>query len=747
MQDTEINKIEDARLLGIIDKISTKDKSFEEYKKELEKAIQRAEKIGMNACGRSAMADYAPIQMPTDEILRETFSYSSQEDHIIDSSVSLLQDRERSVNNERKPVQKDWEINEIGQNIADGPGLTVLDGGPGAGKSYSLGKAVDVMQVPVICLGSTASAAAGLYKDMNDAQSDKDKEEEKNKKRIQNGEQPKDIAPKVDILGGLTVDQLLQNEPLEDSELQARKKQVLEILGKEPKPCVMVDEAGLLGHEQMEKLLKFAEENGTKLILAGDCQQIPEGNGQPFKMIVESVKGTPAYVNAPYVFRQSVFSEKAITSGIYHGLSSGDDKSINKEIATEFLEAAYTIKGGPAKPPKNGELSFQDYLNTDKFKDMPGDTPVQKYVAYLEENKTSLLEAGTGNILKNYEAHAEYESACKALEEAKKAREKALEEGKTDLPPLPKVPEKPKEEKPSYDSYMCAVLAAQQMGVQAYCELNNGAKKEPPENVYADVAADFADHYLESVTNGFNARKRDALGKGKDLNELKPEYADGMLAITATTDEAEKLNAAIRAKMIEQGKLPEKEPVIINGDRKLLSQAEIEAAQKDGQKIEYAYALDVKTTQGMSQNGKVTFVVRGDTMNQMHGGEILVGATRHKGNFEIKMDEAASKRKDEFYKASTQQYASRRIIHNENQPAIRNAAMKREQPAKAQEPKKKGLQDKIGAHQTAKTEEPKKKGLQNNISAHQTAKAKDPKNSPEKGNQAVIRQISGGKSH
>ena len=196
MQDTEINKIEDARLLGIIDKIPAKDfKNFEDYKKELENAIQRAEMIGMNAYGALAMADYAPIQMPTDEILRETFSYSSQEDHIIDSSVSLLQDRERSVNNERKPVQKDWEINEIGQNIADGPGLTVLDGGPGAGKSFSLSKAVDVMQVPVICLGSTASAAAGLKKDMQDA------------------ERPEAIASDIKILGGLTVDQLLQKTP------------------------------------------------------------------------------------------------------------------------------------------------------------------------------------------------------------------------------------------------------------------------------------------------------------------------------------------------------------------------------------------------------------------------------------------------------------------------------------------------------------------------------------------------------
>ena len=76
----------------------------------------------------------------------------------------------------------------------------------------------------------------------------------------------------------------------------------------------------------------------------------------------------------------------------------------------------------------------------------------------------------------------------------------------------------------------------------------------------------------------------------------------------------------------------------------------------------------------MSQVGKVTFVVRGDTMDKMHGGEILVGATRHKGEFEIKMDEGASKNKEGFYNASTQQYASARIVNEAFQPKLYKAA-------------------------------------------------------------------------
>lgn len=700
MNNPEINQIEDARVLGEISRLAPLYKDYEKFKEALEATIRQKDNTALKARmrvarqrGNEASKKRLPLQMPQEEALKKAYDYSRQEDKIISSSISLVQDQKRSLNNDPAPVHKDWEVNEIGQQIAEGPGLTVLDGGPGAGKSFSLGKAADVMQVPVICLGSTNSAAAGLYKDMNDAQSDKDKEAKKNIARMEKGEQPKEIAPKVDILGGLTVDQMLQKTKLKDADLQARKEQVLEALKGTPKPCIMVDEAGLLGHKEMRRLLDFVEKSGAKVILAGDCQQIPEGKGQPFKTLVESLKGTKAYVNAPYVFRQSCFSEKAITSGIYNGLNSNDAKGINKEKAVEFLEAAYAITGGPAKPPKNGKLTFQEYLEDPKIQGMPGDTPVQKYVAYLEKNKSALLQEGTGTILKNYEAHAEYESALKAREEAKKVRENAEKEGKTDLPPLPAVPEQPKVPKPSYDSYMCAALSAQQMGVQAY-ELRGQTKEtqEPSKDVYKDVAKDFAANYSSSLENGLEARKRTALEKGKDHTALKPEYADGKLAITATKKEADKLNEAIREEMKRQGKLPEREPVIINGDRKLLSQAEIEKAQKDGKKVKYAYALDVKTTQGMSQTGKVTFVVRGDTMNKMHGGEILVGATRHKGQFEIKMDQDANRNKESFYKASVQQFASARVIKDAFQPDLHKAA-----PEKASKKEKLSLQDRIKA--------------------------------------------------
>ncbi|MBR1778835.1 MAG: AAA family ATPase [Alphaproteobacteria bacterium] len=697
MNSPEINQIEDVRILGEVSRLASKYADYEEFKRELETVISRKEKTAAKArmtvarrTGNEPAKKRASLQMPSEEALKKAYNYSRQEDKIISSAINLVQDQKRSLNDNPTPVHKDWEINEIGQQIAEGPGLTVLDGGPGAGKSFSLGKAVDVMQVPVICLGSTKSAAAGLYKDMNDAQSDKDKEAKKNEEKIKQGKKPKEIAPKIDILGGLTVDQLLQKKPLKDKDLQARKEKVLEQLKKTPKPCIMVDEAGLLGHKEMRRLLNFVEKNGAKVILAGDCQQIPEGKGQPFKTLVESLKGTKAYVNAPYVFRQSCFSEKAITSGIYNGLSSNNPKEINKDKAVEFLEAAYAITGGPAKPPKNGEMTFQDYLKDPKIQEMPGDTPVQKYVTYLEKNKDSLLKEGTGTILHNYEAHAEYESALKALEEAKKAQEKAKNEGKTDLPPLPKEPKEPDVPKPSYDSYMCAALAAQQMGVQAY--ETRGQTQEPSKDIYKDVAKDFAENYSKSLENGLEARKRTALEKGKDYTTLKQEYPDGKLAITATEKEADELNAAIRKEMIDQGKLPAKEPVIINGDRKLLSQTEIEAAQKAGKKVKYAYALDVKTTQGMSQTGKVTFVVRGDTMDKMHGGEILVGATRHKGEFEIKMDQDAHKNKQSFYKASVQQFASARVIKDAFQPDLHNAA-----PKDTSKKGKHSLQDRIKA--------------------------------------------------
>ena len=170
----------------------------------------------------------------------------------------------------------------------------------------------------------------------------------------------------------------------------------------------------------------------------------------------------------------------------------------------------------------------------------------------------------------------------------------------------------------------------------------------------------------ENFASGYAAGIKKA---GKDA-----KFSDGMLAITATPEEAQELNKVIRERLEKSGTLPEKEPVIIDGERKLLSQDEIKQEKKSGKTVDYAYALDVKTTQGMSQDGPVTLVVTKDSMEkgEWRGGEVLVGATRHKKELQIMMQDGINPEK--FFEASTHQFASARVVNEAFQPALFTAA-------------------------------------------------------------------------
>ncbi len=122
--------------------------------------------------------------------------------------------------------------------------------------------------------------------------------------------------------------------------------------------------------------------------------------------------------------------------------------------------------------------------------------------------------------------------------------------------------------------------------------------------------------------------------------------------------------------MGKTGGLTAGEPIILaDGSRVLASAEQAENPPKD---FAYAYALDVTTTQGMSQNGKVIMVVSKETQNNLQGGEILVGATRHKGDFQIRI--AADADKDKFFTDSEKQFAAARIRNNQFVPELYAAA-------------------------------------------------------------------------
>ncbi len=581
--------------------------------------------------------------------------YTNHEKHVRETATALVKRNENvHVSLEMK---KQLGINDIGESIAEGPHLTILDGGPGAGKSFSLGKAMDAMGAPVICLGATKSAAAGLFKDMDEIRSNHVKKNEQN----------------VPILGGMTVESFLAPQTPEEKKQKAQIDACFAMTN--PPPVFMVDEAGLLGHKEMDQILNYAAAQGVKIILAGDSQQIPPEKGVPFKMLTESLKDTPAYVNAPYVFRQGDFVDKAITSGVYHGFTS-DQMDISQKVAAEFMTAAYDV-GDPKFSDRSvvndkGEkkdFSFKDYM-TEKYPDLDKKEAVARYVSELNDKRDEFFGGSEEKMLD------------------------ALQTGpKTD----------------NYDKYVCAALICQSIGVRAY-ELRGMMKTE--ENVTDSVARDFADNYMHSLREGQIRRQTKEMKTAKAENRkpkiVGPDYADGQLAITATKEEARELNDSIRKALGKEGGLTAGEPIILSDGKRVLASAE--QAQNPPPGFSYAYALDVTTTQGMSQNGKVIMVVQKETQNNLQGGEILVGATRHKGKFEIKLSADADK--GLLFANSANQFASARLSKDPFDPLLYLAA--------------KGAREKIPEKQKAADENRKQsvKGLHSQI--QRKAKQVDP---------------------
>lgn len=483
--------------------------------------------------------------------------------------------------------------------IKNGPNLVLLDGGPGAGKSTGLAGAMKAMGAPVVCIGATSSAAKGLFGDMQ-AESLKNKEK---------------TGKDIPVVGGMTVDQLFS------ADFTEQRTGFDKMFESDPKPVLMVDEAGLLDHDQLLGILSYAQVNGAKIILAGDSQQIPPGTGQPFKFLTETLKETTCYANAPYVFRQSDFADKAITSGIYKGFCS-DKNEINPDTAAEFLKVAYSINnvhGVPTVdglPADKGGYTFKKYLEDGRFGSDA--SAVDKYVEYLAANTEKLVGRS--------------DESLKAV----------LDKGPT--------------AEGNYDAYLCAVMVLQAKGVRGYAVrgmLDQPSSEKGDSELYASVAHDFAAQYAATLPNPPEAG----------------DYKKGMLALTATKDEAEYLNKQIRNAIIAKSGEPAFEPVNVGGKKQIMSRDQIKAMKQAGTAFSYAYALDVTESQGMTQTGKVILTVSEKNMKCWQGGQVLVGATRHKGKkanadgidrgLEIRLSGKADR--NEFFARSVMQNASARI--------------------------------------------------------------------------------------
>lgn len=481
--------------------------------------------------------------------------------------------------------------------LFEGPYLTLLDGAPGSGKSTLLAEMVKSINVPVICLGATSSAAKGLYEDIQDATSS------------------------ARVYAGISVDQFINPQTTEQIEI---KKIVDDLIINESKVILMVDEAGLLDHDQMYYILRYAAKmKGVKVVLAGDSKQILPSKGIPFKFLTETLRETKAYVSTSYVFRQFNFLDKMITFGIYQGLYS-DKILINKKYGTQFLNAAYNQTEGMAEPPrvgeyfekkevnvinpmadligsmiKKGEMTFKQYIDQ-KYPNVSTRDAIEKYVTYLAEQVEQLVGTNDDDL-----------------------------KGKLDIGPT----------KENYDSYLAAALVLQQMGVRGY-EIRGMLKQEPvgdDETLLKDVAKEIALNY----------------GNPK-------KFKHGMLAITPTEEVASKLNSLVREEMKKNNTFPKREPVYIDGSKSLMSKEEIAQLTKP---YSYAYALDVITSQGMTIGGKVIFVITAKDQEVLRGGEILVGCSRHKrleNQFEIKLSAQADK--NLFYKHSTMQHAGLKFV-------------------------------------------------------------------------------------
>ncbi|MBO4644564.1 MAG: AAA family ATPase [Alphaproteobacteria bacterium] len=534
----------------------------------------------------------------------------------------------------------------VGKKVAAGPDLVILDGGPGAGKSFGLGEAIksntalDKKREYVFCLGSTPTAAADLKKDLTKKDDNDNVVSEAN--------------------GGYTIKEIMTPGTKAHDEW-------IKFIGKckedGVKPMIIVDEAGLLDDKETAFILENAP---GKLILAGDSRQIPPEKGnQPFAMLVESTKDSPAYVNAPYVFRQGNFTEKLITSGIYKGLNN-NDVAISKTEATEFLTTAYGLdKSGAVgiEFTDNKDRTFKQYLDShpdlEAIKKCEGNTLVEQYVNYLNSKKEEFFPK-SGISLPNGQDQGQ---------------EAALKNSMNMNPSQMTIAD--------FDKYMCSALIAQHRGMQAYETKGQLESAKDDDALFKDVAKDFAEHYAKSRTEAFEKRKtkagkkakKDAEEKGCSEEEINAQiksavtkeenagedFSEGMLAITATVEEADKLNDAIREARGFKGKgVQEGEPILLkNGTKRLATKEDMEKGLPEGAR--YAYALDVKATQGLSQKGEVTMVVTQENADKWRGGESLVGASRHKGKFKIKMAEGVDKGK--FYDASTKQFAAGRNIN------------------------------------------------------------------------------------
>jgi len=738
MNSPEINQIKDARLLGEISKLSSQYASFEEFKEALTASLQKTEGLRRSAYRILHSTDTNHLFIPSDAELKAAYEFSRKEHNIVNNAINMVNDTTMSFQPRDTEFNNAMGVNALGQKLAKGPGLMVLDGGPGAGKSFSLKKAMDTMGVPVICLGSTDTAAAALYKDMNDEVNDLKKEkDDKGKPRPQ---QCQDLGKKLQVFGGLTVDDLLAEEKdiPKDPVLQKRKREVLDYLEHgNPKPCIMVDEAGLLDHDQMAKLMAFIQNKGCKLILAGDAQQIPPNNGQPFKILAESLKETDAYVNAPYVFRQGDFLEKAITSGIYHGYSSDKanfpegsnekDQAERLKTASEFMAAALDLGDPKIKYTIHGEekkFTLRNRLDElyPKLKINENDTDQEK-----EDKKKEAAERYVSDMK---------ERAKKFTPEMlKSVIQKGLSAG-----PNGEI------DKEQYDDYICAALILQQQGIQAYETTGKiGTQSKDDKELFGNVSKSF-EKDPEKKENDYPALKEKAAAdleekikkepellkdleekakrENKSVDLLKEEmaaanaFAKGHLAITATIEEANELNEEIRKARGNNGILQVGEPILLaDGTKRLATQKDVndatitakaieahqrgekykasnkeeaelannaiklyEEAQKRGENlpigvppgVRFAYALDVKATQGLSQNGLVTMVVTQENADKWRGGEILVGASRHKGKFELQISGQADKA--QFFEASTYQYASKRVINSTFNEDLHTAA-------------------------------------------------------------------------
>ncbi|MBO4519626.1 MAG: AAA family ATPase [Alphaproteobacteria bacterium] len=653
----------------------------------------------------NAMGGLTPEQrakFSSDEYLNSAFesvkaAQKQNEEKIIDLAVKKLESTVKSPGRRKKRET----ASTIGEKVAAGPDLVILDGGPGAGKSFGLNVTaqalgLDEQREGIFCAGATATAG----KDLRDDMTRKVKEEEVTEERKKD-----DIISKPQ--GMYSIKEMMTKGTEGWNAWQEAKKQ-------NPPVILIVDEAGLLDDEELCWVLNEAP---GRVILAGDCRQIPPAKGnQPFALLVESMRDTPAYVNAPYVYRQGLLAEKAITSGIYNGQNNSMEEncSINTELANDFLKEAINAgKGSGIKfeyTTKNGEIGgLSEYIeetytvdNADKDK-YPDKTEkeikLMKFIADLAKEAETMHKKDLNSII---EEGQKSELNTYSKDEAKAA---GKEEGDS---------KEPITDPKKMTRYLAAVMVCQKMGACAYDALGRVEEVEPQvKGVSAKQLADAeaqVETFYETVAHKYaqtdiSKTAQDIETAFKELKDLREQNADpekiekaegklagltgkgfkkGPLAITVTEKEAEDFNKAVRAERYgkKEGDEPEPlhvgEPIIFkDGTKRLATPADVEAAQKNGgmpKDCKFAYALDAKSTQGLSHSGPVEMLVRKETQALWQGGEILVGASRHKGTAKFKILFESGVDKAAFYEQSTYQFIEERNISAAQDERLKKAA-------------------------------------------------------------------------